>query len=321
MTLLATAFTTYDAKGLREQLSNIISNISPEDTPLYSMVAKQKGEAVLTEWQTDTLATAVTTNAQLEGDNVTSYTAVGATTRVGNYHQISRKLFAITGTDLAVKAAGRANEVALQTAKKGVELRRDIEYTIFDNIAGDAGGTTTARATATLGAWLKSNSSKASDGGTPTYTSGVPGAVRTDGTIRTLTETIFKAVISAMWTSGATTKWVFANSTNKALISAFSGIATQTNNLQAAKKPATIVAAADLYVSDFGVVQVIPQRFMRQRDLYFIDEEYLAVSNLRPMSRVKMPATADAEAYMMLQEWALVVKNEAAHGIAADLSA
>lgn len=320
MTLLATAATTYDLKGIREELDDVVYRITPEQTPLLSMIGTTPVNNTLYEWQTDVLATAITTNAQLEGDVIATVSAITATVRVGNYTQISRKTFAVTGTDDAVRLAGRKSEAALQTSKKGAELKLDIETTIFANVGGAAGSTTVARTTATLGGWLKTNCDIGTGAAAnPVYTSGVPAVGRTDGTQRAYTETIHKSVLSKMYTAGATQKFMFLGPVNKGLFSAFAGVATKTFELSTLEQTA-IIAAADVYVGDFGKIQALPSRNIRTRDVYYIDPEYISRAVLRPMNRTKLPIALDGEAYMILTEWGLKVANEAAHGSAVDLS-
>jgi hypothetical protein len=321
MTIVANTFTSYGSKGQREQLADVIYNISPEDTPLVSMIGREKGTAIHTEWQTDSLAAASTANAQLEADDITSFDAVTATARVGNYHQISRKTLIQSDTDEVINKAGRKSELAYQIAKRGAELKRDIEANVFANIGGVSGGTTTARKTATLGAWLKTNVDYyTTDGGNPAYTSGVPTTARTDGTQRAFTVTILKSVLSDVWTAGGDCKYLFLGPVNKAKASGFAGVATKTWNTSDRLKPVSIVGAADVYVSDFGFVNILPDRFMRERDGYVIDPEYLSISYLRNFKTVKLAKTGDAEKRMLIVEWALKVKQEAALGLCADLT-
>lgn len=328
MAIVSNTFTRYDAIGLREELSDVIYDISPMDTPVLSGAAKGSVDQTLFEWQTDSLASADTTNAHLEGDDITSFPAVSPSVRVGNYTQISRKLLVLSGTLEAVDKAGRQSELAYQLAKRGREIKRDMESIILSNQGGDAGGTATARQTATLGAWVKSNTDHAT-GGTPagadpTYTSGVPGAARTDDSVgeRALTETIFKGVIQSMWTSGANIDAVnvYAGPVNKQVISGFSGVVTRNFDISNSPRPTAVIAAVDVYVSDFGTVRINPSRFQRERDVWFLDFEYLSVDALRPFQMVKLAKTGDAEKRMLLQEWGLRVKNEAALGGAFDLA-
>lgn len=323
-TVLSTTYQAHSAKGLREDLENVIYDISPSDTPFMSLSGRTKCSAVLHEWQTDTLAAVSTSNAQIEGVNITEFTTVAQSTRVGNYCQISHKVFSISGTMEAVDKAGRASELAYQATKKAKELKRDMEAIALENIAGSGGSTSTARQIATLGAWLKTNTNISStSSGDPVYTSGVPAAARTDGTTRALSETLFKDVLSQMYTAGADISGCVAmfGPTNKQNASKFAGIATKTQTFNTdLVKPMPIIGASDIYVSDFGTLRIVANRYQRNRDGWVIDPEYMAFGYLRPFQTVQLAKTGDAENRMMLAEWTLVVKNEAAHGLVADIN-
>ena len=316
MAIASNTFLTYDAKGIREDLSNVIYNISPEETPFVSNVGKGSIANTTYDWQTDALAAAAA-NAQLEGDE-TSYSAVTATVRLQNYAQISRKSVIISGTEEKVNKAGRRSELAYQIAKKGAELKRDIEFSCLNNQAAVAGDSTTARTTASVQAFLKTNTNKAGDGADPTYTT-IPTDTRTDGTARAFTETILKDVIQQVWTEGGTPKLVMVGSFNKQALSAFTGIAGSRFNVDGAK-PSTIVAAADIYVSDFGNVSIVANRFQKASDALVLDPEYASIDYLRPMQTMDMAKTGDADKRLMLTEWGLRIHTEKAHGIAADLT-
>lgn len=320
MAVYTNTYLTFDAKGIREQLSNVIYNISPQKTPFISMCAKERAANVLVEWQTDSLAAAVSTNQVLQGDDIASFPAVTATSRVGNYTQISRKLLLLADTMEAVKKAGRGSEIGYQLGKLGAELKRDMEKNAFENIGGVAGGTTTIPKMATLGAWVKSNVDyNTTDGGNPSYTA-VPLSARTDGTQRAFTETILKNVLSSMYTSGAEQDYLFVGPVNKAKASAFSGVATKNYDLSGPPRPTAIIASADVYVGEFGTLKIMPSRFQRERDAWLLDFDFLAISHLRPFKTVKLAKTGDAEKRMLLVEWTLVVRQEAALGLAADLT-
>lgn len=323
MAIVGNTFLTFDAQGIREDLSDVIYDISPMDTPVLSRSGRGSADNTLFEWQTDSLASTDTGNAQLEGDDITSFPATAATVRVGNYTQISRKLLIIAGTEEEVNKAGRDSELAYQIAKRGRELKRDMESILLSNQGGDAGGSTTARQTASLGAWLKSNTNFEGTGADPTYTSGVPGAARTDGAQRALTETIFQDVIEQVWTSGGNPDaiTVFPGPFNKGVISGFSGVVTRNFDISNAEpRPTAVIAAVDVYVSDFGTVRIMPNRFGRERDVYFLDFEFLEVDFLRPFRVEQLAKTGDADKRMLLNEWGLRVKNEAALGAAFDLN-
>ncbi len=316
MTMATNTFATYAAKGIREDLSNVIYSISPEETPYVSNIGKGTITNTAFDYQTDSLA-AAGANVQLEGDE-TAYDAVVATVRLQNYAQISRKSVVISGTQDKVNTAGRRQELSYQIAKRGSELKRDIEFSCLNNQAAVAGDATTARSTASLQAYLKTNSNKAGDGTDPVYTT-VPTDPRNDGTQRDFTEVILKDVIQQVWTEGGTPKILMVGSFNKQAASAFAGIAGQRFNTTGAK-PSTIVAAADIYVSDFGNVSIVPNRFQSARSAFVIDPEYASIDFLRPMQTIEMAKTGDADKRLMLCEWGHRVKTEKAHGIAADLT-
>ena len=320
MAIVANTQTRYGAIGLRERLSNIIYDISPMETPIVSSMGKSGTDQTIYEWQTDDLAAVDTGNAHLEGDDITSFPAASPTVRVGNYTQISRKLVLVSGTLDRVNKAGRAKELSREVSRRGREMKRDFEGIVTANLGGDAGGTATARQTATLGAWLKTNTSHNS-GGDPTYTSGVPSAARTDGTPRTLTETIFKAVVQSMWTAGANidAMTAYCGPQNKQIISTFSGVVTRNFDISNTPRPTAVIAAVDVYVSDFGTIRIAADRFQRERDLWFIDPEYVSMKVLRPFQTIKLAKTGDAEKRMLLQEWGLMVSQEAALGGIFDL--
>lgn len=322
MGLVSGTSTRYDAKGLREELADTIYRISPEETPLSSSIERGSANQTLVEWQTDSLAAAVTTNAQLEGDDA-SFTTPTATVRVGNYCQISRKTGIISDTLEVVNKAGRKSELAFEKMKRGKELKLDIEATLFAAQAGDAGGTGTARKAAVLNAWVKSNVDKHSGGGNPTYTSGVPAAVRTDGTQRALTETILKAAVQSMWTSGGAVDGAtfYVGPWVKAVVSGFSGVVTRNYDISNAKpKPTAVIAAVDVYVTDYGTLRVMPSRHIRGRDGWIIDHDLLALKFLRPIKEKDLAETGDASRFMLVTEWTLQVKQEAGLALCADLS-
>jgi hypothetical protein len=317
MTIVANTFTTYSAKGIREDLSNVITNIAPEETPYMSNIGRENVSNSLYEWQTDTLAAAAA-NAQLEGDDVGSFDAVVATVRLQNYAQISRKTIILSATEEVVNKAGRRSELAYQIAKRGAEIKRDQEFSMLNGAIAVAGNTTTSRTTASLGAFVKTNTDKATDGADPSYTT-LPNSARTDGTVRTFTETILKNVIQKVWTQGGTPKILMCGPVNKQRVSGFTGIASSRFNIDGGAKPATLVGAVDIYVSDFGNVQVIANRFQRERDAWVIDPDYAKMTVLRPYSQVELAKTGDAEKRMLIVEWGHKVSAENAHGLAADL--
>ena len=241
-----------------------------------------------------------------------------ATVRLTNYAQVTRKTIFLSNTEEVVNKAGRRSELAYQIAKRGSELKRDQEFIFLNGGIAVAGNTTTARVTASLGAFVKTNTDKQTNGTDPSYTT-LPNSARTDGNVRTFTETILKNVIQKVWTAGGTPKILMCGPVNKQRVSGFSGIASQRFNIDGGAKPATLIGAVDIYVSDFGNVSVIANRFQRERDAWVIDPDYAKMTVLRPYQQVELAKTGDAEKRMLLIEFGHKVLAENAHGLAADL--
>lgn len=321
MALVSGTATRYAMSGLREKLHDTIYNIDPEDTPFMSGAGRgPKATQTLEEWQTDTLAAVDGSNAHLEGDDA-SFTTPAATVRVGNYCQISRKTLILSDTLEEIDKAGRRSELAYQLAKRGSELKLDQETIALQAQAGNAGAVGTARLLAGLNAWVKTNVDGGTGAGDPTYASGVPSAVRTDGTQRAFTETIAKAVIESGYTEGAKFKTLMVGPVNKQKVSGFAGIATRNFDLSnVSPRPTAIIGSADVYVSDFGTMRVIPSRLQRERDAWFIDFEQVEFIYLRGHRVKKLAPSGDAEKRMMIVEYSLKVRNEAGLGLAADLT-
>ena len=314
-----TQFRTYAAVGMREDLSDVIYNISPTDTPFMSTIGKTKATAVYHEWQTDSLAAAAA-NAAVEGADASTAT-LSATTRVGNRTQISQKTIGVTGTLEAVDKAGRKSEKAYQLAKASAEIKRDMEFTLLNNTVqsnGTAGST--ARVLGGLQTWLATNGDFGVGG-----SAGASGTTaRTNGTNRTFDEATLKTVVKEVFESGGSPKILMVTPAHKQTVSAFAGIAAQ-RYMAPSDAPTTIIGAADVYLSDFGSMSVVPNRFMLSGNsanevAFVLDPEYAAVAYLRPFQTKDLAIVGDAERTQLLVEYTLEIKNESAHGIVADLS-
>lgn len=312
MTIAATTYTTYDTIGIREQLSDIIYNIAPTETPLMSGIKKGKAENVFFEWQTDTLAAAAN-NAQLDGDDVTSYTAVVPTVRIGNRTQISRKVFAISGTEEAITKAGRKDEIAYQIGLKGKEIKRDMETALTQNTTSITGNTTTARQTRGLEGWVGTNNSLGASGVAPVPSTNT---APTDGTQRAFTESLLKTVHQLIFTAGGNAQTLMVGPSQKQTVSTFTGNATRFDKSEDAK----LYAAIDVYVGDFGTIKVIPNRFQRNRTAFLLDMDFWALNYLRSFQTVELAKTGDAEKRMLIVEYGLQSNQEAASGAIRDLS-
>ena len=322
MAIITNTFTKYNVVGLREDLNNLIANISPEETPFVTNITKRRNVTnTFFEFQTDSLSNAAA-NAHIDGDDLgTSFSSITPTVRLGNYTQILRKDF-IVADNLAgsLDTAGRRSEIAYQLAKHGKELRRDQELNLCGvNQAAVAGNNTTARKTASLSAFIKTNTSKGTGGADPTVSSGVVNAARTDGTQRSISEAMLKDIIQSCWTEGGSPTMLMVGAFNKRAISAFAGIAAQ-RYMAPSDGPTQIVGAADVYQSDFGSISIIPNRFSRSRDAYLLDPDLIEIAQLRPMQSTELSKTGDATKYMMLLEMGLQVNQEAGLGIIADLT-
>jgi hypothetical protein len=316
MAILTNTFTTYTAIGLREDLSDIIYNISPTETPFMTAIAREKSTAVYHEWQTDALEAPNTGNAQIQGDDISAYDAVVPTVRLGNYTQISRKTVVISMTEEAVDKAGRKSEIGYQVAKKGKSLKRDIESILLMNQARAVGtvGATPARMASVL-AWIHTNVANVVAGGLNPQGDGTN--ARTDGTTPVaFTELMLQTALASVWqNSGDEPDFVLVNSNQKTKISAFTGNNTRYVNAEEEK----LVNSIDVYVYDFGSVEIKPDRFMRQRDALIINSDLWGLAWLRPINLVDLAKTGDNEKKMLVGEYTLTARNEAGSGLVADL--
>ena len=324
MAIITNTATRYGVNGIREDFSDIIYNISPETTPFISnMTKRRKATNTIFEWQIDSLA-AASSNAQIDGDDISSFSAITATTKLSNVTMISRK-DAIIADNLngAIDQAGLRSQLAYQITKKGNELKRDMDFNLCGvNVAAVSGAAGTARKTASLSAWLTSNTSRGTGGADGTLSNGMPNAAATDasaGNMRAATETLLKPVLQSVWTNGGDPKFILCGPFNKGQISGFAGIAAQ-RYMAPSDSPTTIIGAADVYLSDFGSVQIVPSRFSRERDIYVIDPDMCELVTLRPMAVTELAKTGDASKVMILSEYGLQINNEAGLGVLADVT-
>lgn len=312
-------FQTFQAIGNREDLANLIFNISPTQTPFTSKVKRTKVKNVMHEWQTDALADAAS-NAQVQGDDATTNTAV-PTVRLRNYTQILAKTVSVSETQQAVDTAGRDDEFDYQVAKRSKELKRDLEYAAIRNQASTSGSSASAALMASVESWLATNKTSAGQGTaqtTPGYSSGTVAAPTDSTTAGTVVEAMLKAVIQATYTQGGDPKILMVGPATKNKVSGFTGIATQYRDT--GDKQATIVSGADTYVSNFGVHAIIPNRFMRDQNILCLDMDYWALGELRPFQSVKLAKTGDSERKQIKGEYTLICRQEKASGKVTDIN-
>lgn len=320
MTVPAQTVLTFDVIGNREDLADKIYDISPMDTPFLTEAAKNSASAVYHEWQTDSLDAAAS-NLQLEGDDATANT-LSPSVRVGNYCQISRKVVQVSGTQRKVDSAGRADEYSYQIAKRGKELKRDMEFALTQNQGSSAGGSGTARASAGLESWLSTNYVSEGTGTAqtvPGFSTG-PIPAPTDSTIAgTFEKASLDTAIQNCWTQGGDPKIIMVGPHNRTVVSGFTGISTLQTDANATGD-VTLMGAIDFYKSNFGTLKVVPNRFQRDETAFVLDMDYFAVSSLRNMELTPLAKTGDSDKAMLLSEFTLEVRNEAASAQVRDLT-
>ena len=325
MAQVANTFETYDAVGNREELADRIWQITPEETPFLSLIGRKNVASVHPEWQTDTLASPDVDNNQPEG-NDWSYDAIAATTRVGNYTQISEKSFLISRTQENTDKAGRKSELAREVAKKSTELKIDMEVIALSNqaaVAGTGNGATN-RKLAGFRAWIATNDSLGATGASGSFSNGIQGAA-TNGTQRAMTKSLMDDVVLSTANAGGKAKVFMMSNYNKTVASRFLDDADVVPlRKEVGKGEAMIVGAADSYLTDFGLVTFVPNVQMTRagagtaRNVFLIDPSMVSLGIFDDIQVHKPAKTGDAEKRVLNVEYTLIVNNEAAHGVIAD---
>lgn len=314
MALVTDGFTTYLSVGNREQLSDMIYNITPTETPFLSSIERVTADSTKFEWQTEALAAASGTNKVLEGDEATTDAAV-ATVRLFNYCQISDKVAAVTGTQERIAKAGRKSEMAHQIAKRSKELKKDVETRLMGNYAYAAGNGTTARECAGIEAWIGTNDDFG--GGSGASPVGADGsAARTAGTARAFTETQLKNALQLCWAQGGEPDTAYVGGWNKQVMSTFSGNATRT--VGAGEKK--LVAAIDVYTSDFGDIKVVASRHSSAGSCLIIDHNLWKFATLRDFQVDDLAKSGDYTRKQVLVEYTLQSCNEKGNAGVFDLT-
>ncbi len=322
----ANTFDTYDAIGNREDLQDKIYMVSPEKTPVMSAGRRFKATAKFHEWQRDTLATPNKDNAVIEGDDRTG-TALTATERVGNYAQLFDKVAVVTSSQRKANSAGRSDEMKYQIAMKAIpELKRDIEAMLISNNAAVAGNSTTARKSAGIGAMVYTNTVHGVGGSTPSHTSGAATTGPTAGTNAAFAEANIKTVMQSIYTnSGEMPSLVSLTPSHKATFSTFAGIATNRYNVGKGKaEQGRIVGGADVYVSDFGELTIVPnyvQATASANTVLILNPEHYGVAFYQDFKTEPLAKTGHTDKEMVSAEVLAVVTSEKAQGKVADRTA
>lgn len=304
-------FDSYDAVGIREDLQDIIYDISPEETPFYSKCKKVSAKNTLHEWQTDALR-ASGANAHIEGDDTVA-AARTATTRLGNYTQIFKDAVSIPDTDEGLDKAGRQKEIAYQTLKIAKEQKLDIEKALFDNNARVAGNSTTARELAGVPAWLVTNTARGATGANP---AGTGADAATDGTARAFTQALFDGVMQGIWAAGGKPDSVYLSAFQMNIALGFVGNNNQRSNVTAESEK--VIKHMAVYVTPWGTVEFVPTRENRARDVFIMQDNMWKVGILRGTKNTPLAKTGDSTRRQVLTELTLVCANEKASGTVAD---
>jgi hypothetical protein len=305
-------FDSYDAVGIREDLSDKIYDVSPDETPFYTRCKKRKASNTYVEWQTDALR-ASATNAHIEGDDTTAE-ARTATTRLGNYTQIFKNAVTVPDTDEGLNKAGRAKEIAYQVMKVAKEQKLDIEKALFANNARVAGNSTTARELAGVPSWLITNINSVT-GGTPSGadpTGDGTDARTDDGTPTAFSQTKFDDVMKQTWDSGGKPRSVYLSSFQMNVALGFSG-----NNNQRAQIDATKAMVSNdivVYRTPWGTVDFIMSRECRSSDVFVMQDDMWSVAVLRPTKNVPLAKTGDSTKRQVVTELTLCAHNEKSSG-------
>lgn len=311
---------SYKFNTIREDLEDFVYKISPLETPVMQAIGRKgKFENTYHEWPIVELAAANGNNAHIEGDDANNDAPTTAT-RHGNYAQLMNKVAQVSSTAEKIKGAGSVQRMAKQVLYKTQELKRDMEARIAGSgsLVAVAGSDTVARQTASIAAFLMTNvlrGAAGTNGSLSGTTNGYPNGAEGAGTPRSLTETMLKTVIQDAWTQGGKPTYAFCSGTQKIVISGFTGNATRFKKAEDKK----LVAAIDVYVSDFGELQIVPDRFQDATRVLVLDPEYAEIGWLQGMSNTPLAKTGNSERRLIAGEFGVVVGNEKAHGMVCDL--
>lgn len=302
--------------GVREDLSDKIAELFPDETPFINAIGRSSASNTYTEWQTDTLAAANEANASIQGDDLSNASRAN-TTRVGNHTQIFTKVVGASTTVEWTNKAGRKSELARELMKAGREIHTDIEKRAVGNYASVAAAAGTAGLFGGMQAWITSNDSRGSGGSDGGFSAGVV-AAGTNGTQRAYTETLLKTVLQLVWAAGGNPKMVITNGSQKQAEAAFVGLADARRD--SGDKALTIVAAADYYISDFGKIAFVADRFADARSALIVDPEYADLAVGEALAPFDLATTGLAKRKALRTELTLRCLNQAAHGLVADLT-
>lgn len=303
-------FDSYDAVGIREDLSDVITNISPEETPFFTKCRKTTARNTLVEWQTDALR-ASAANAHIEGDETTA-NAMTATTRLNNRTQIFKNAVTVPDTDEGLDKAGRQREIAYQVVKIAKEQKLDIEKALFDNNAKVAGNSTTARELAGAPTWLTSNTDFGANEGADATGDGSDARTDETTTLLAFSQSRFDGVMQSIWENGGNSDTVYLSAFQMNVALGFTGNNNQRSQVQGGDE--RVIKSLAVYVTPWGTVEFVPSRENRSRDVFIMQDDMWEVATLRPTKNIELAKTGDATKRQVVTELTLCAKNEAANG-------
>lgn len=315
---MANTYTVYEVIGKKEDVSDIITNISPTTTPFQSMIGKESVNNVLFQWQEDTLASAAA-NAQYDGFDASEVAAAPTTVRT-SYTQILAKAIKVATTTDKVSTYGRAKETAYQLSKRAAELKRDLEYVMLNKQAGGAGTLNNVTLTS-----LGNSANVASDAArtmksfqaqvdSSTYSALL---TKTGGTSTAMSETNLNTVLAALFANGADPRYLMIPPGEALGIAGFASASGRYRFADNADADASrrIVNVIDLYVSPYGEVKVILNRFMAADDHLVFDPDMWKLCVLRPWTREPLAKVGDSERHLLVGEYSLKHKHYGSSGI------
>ena len=320
MAVTANTNETYSESIIKEDLSSALTSISPTECPFMAAVGTRNISNTYFEWAEVDLAAAVDNNSKIEGDSGLANDAPHNAVRKANYSNISTKVVEVSDTANQVSGVADAQTTAKQVAYALAALKRDMEKMSLNNAAANAGASGTARVTAGVPAFLTTNVNRGTGGANGTTSgsgsAGYPNAAATDGTARAITEAMLKSVVADCWTEGAEPSIVLCGASQKQTISGFTGNATKFQEVDAKR----LTAAVDVYISDFGSLEIVPARHVRSRDVLVLDPNYAKIAYLQTATQKELARTGLSERRLISAEWGVEVTSEKAHGIIADVS-
>lgn len=285
-------YTSYDQVGKAEDVSDIISDISPTDTPMVSLIKPQKVSARVYEYQTDSLAAAAA-NAAVEGADPTMATLTATTMITGNT-QILTKAFQVSATADAIKTYGRAKETAYQLGRALKEIKRDLEFAyVGASNAGVAGNSTTAREMDSADQLIDA-------------------ATTTAGGTAALTETMLLDTGEAVFNQGGDASVFMIKPADAQIVAGFTGASGRYRNFNDGAK--TLVNVIDLYVSPYGEYKVVLNRHQMTTHAFLLDPTMWRSAVLRPFSRTLLAKSGDSDKHFVVGEYGLMHLNPKASG-------